>query len=272
MDPAAAAQELIAAAETACGLRLTLHDFTGELHDLLPPPYFSHQHPFCQAGRGQGGHEQRCLAHCRQGVDAQGQEGACFVHICWKGGAEAVGTASREGRLRILVFAGPLRSGTAPPSGLEPLHLRHWRALPPPDPERLARLAPLLGAVGHGLLALLDERRRGAGATDRHALIGRHLEEQLHRGVTPAGIGRLLGLSPSRAQHVVAELCGRSLRSELAARRLARAQGLLAAGDAPLAEIARACGFASQHWFNRFFRRATGLPPGRWRRARRAGC
>jgi transcriptional regulator GlxA family with amidase domain len=46
-------------------------------------------------------------------------------------------------------------------------------------------------------------------------------------------------------------------------RRLARARALIGAG-APLAEIAAATGFADQAHFTRHFKKAYGLPPGRW--------
>ena len=46
-------------------------------------------------------------------------------------------------------------------------------------------------------------------------------------------------------------------------RRLARARALIGAG-APLADIAAATGFADQAHFSRHFKKAYGLPPGRW--------
>lgn len=52
--------------------------------------------------------------------------------------------------------------------------------------------------------------------------------------------------------------------------RLHRAQELLLSTDLSLAEIAQDCGFYDQSHFNRTFARRTGMPPGKWRRARRA--
>ncbi len=49
-------------------------------------------------------------------------------------------------------------------------------------------------------------------------------------------------------------------------RRIARAQELLAAGDMPLAEIAYACGFASQSHMTDVFREKLGVTPGRYRK------
>jgi len=52
-------------------------------------------------------------------------------------------------------------------------------------------------------------------------------------------------------------------------RRLERAKQALARGE-PLAEVATACGFASQSHFGARFHEATGLTPGRY--ARVFGC
>ncbi len=49
-------------------------------------------------------------------------------------------------------------------------------------------------------------------------------------------------------------------------RRIARAQELLAAGAMPLAEIAYACGFASQSHMTDVFREKLGVTPGRYRK------
>jgi AraC family transcriptional regulator len=51
--------------------------------------------------------------------------------------------------------------------------------------------------------------------------------------------------------------------------RLENAMMLLAAGKRPLSDIALICQFSSQASFNRAFRRATGVTPGEYRRARR---
>lgn len=55
------------------------------------------------------------------------------------------------------------------------------------------------------------------------------------------------------------------------ARRLRRARQLLGASQLPLAEVALACGFASQAHFGNVFRRVHGLSPGQWRQAAGAG-
>jgi AraC-like DNA-binding protein len=53
--------------------------------------------------------------------------------------------------------------------------------------------------------------------------------------------------------------------------KFSRARHLLAAGDAPIAEIAFALGYPEQSSFTRAFARWSGVTPGEWRRRRRPG-
>jgi len=55
----------------------------------------------------------------------------------------------------------------------------------------------------------------------------------------------------------------------LTSRRIAAAKGFLA-GDAPLSEVALACGFYDQSHFSRAFKGCTGVTPGQYRRGVRA--
>lgn len=63
---------------------------------------------------------------------------------------------------------------------------------------------------------------------------------------------------------------GMSPHAYVLARRLRRAEDLLRRGDAGLTEIALSCGFASQAHFTTAFQRATGVPPGVYRRLLRS--
>ncbi len=89
-----------------------------------------------------------------------------------------------------------------------------------------------------------------------------------------------LGLASLRADDIAGDLgvsrrqLFRQLKSEgttvqvlVDETRFSRARHLLAAGDAPLADIAFALGFPEQSAFTRAFARWSGLPPGEWRRS-----
>ncbi|TRW17540.1 helix-turn-helix domain-containing protein [Glacieibacterium frigidum] len=91
------------------------------------------------------------------------------------------------------------------------------------------------------------------------------IEAELGRGISLDDIAGVAGLSPFHFSRVFKMATGETPYRFLGARRLARARALLA-GAMPLAEIALACGFASQSHFTAAFTKAFGLSPGRYRR------
>lgn len=91
------------------------------------------------------------------------------------------------------------------------------------------------------------------------------IEAELGRGISLDDIAGIAGLSPFHFSRVFKLATGESPYRFLGARRLARARALLA-GPMALAEIALACGFASQSHFTAAFTKAFGMSPGRYRR------
>lgn len=263
-------ESLIATTERLTGLHITVHESPGVVENVPLKGRHGHLSPFCQAGRATiPGYDQRCQEHCRYALKERAAEARdAFVHTCWKGGAEACAPVFRDDLHHLSVFGGITQAACEPPADLDPVALRAWRALPPPDPERLAAVAPILIAVGHGILALVDEARR-SGADSRRALIERFIDNRLHQPVTIDHLATHLDLSPSRTAHVVREQCGTSFGACLLARRLARAKRLLQTTDDSVGAIATRCGFGNQQWFTRLFTRQVGDPPGRWRTTHR---
>lgn len=76
-----------------------------------------------------------------------------------------------------------------------------------------------------------------------------------------------MGYSRSRLFELFKAQTGLSPADWLARYRIKEARRLLKASAAPVAKIARACGYASPQYFNAAFRRATGLTPSQWRAA-----
>ena len=93
-----------------------------------------------------------------------------------------------------------------------------------------------------------------------------YIARNLSRPFGAAQIASALGMPRIRLDRLFAARLGRSAGTEIARRRLARAQKLLAGTDMSLAEIAARCGYCHASFFIRTFRRATGLTPAAWRR------
>lgn len=93
------------------------------------------------------------------------------------------------------------------------------------------------------------------------ALIDARLDGQLRL----ADLGAELGLTQFHFARAFRAATGQSPHQYVLARRVARAQAMIAARGVPLAEIAFACGFASQAHMTDVFRNRLGVTPGRYR-------
>jgi AraC family transcriptional regulator, transcriptional activator of pobA len=95
----------------------------------------------------------------------------------------------------------------------------------------------------------------------------RLVEERFREHLPVCAYARLLGITPDRLHAV----CTRALKQaprDLIQRRLVQ-EGIvrLESSGATVKQIAFALGFKDAAYFNRFFRRHVGQPPGTWRRA-----
>jgi len=114
------------------------------------------------------------------------------------------------------------------------------------------------------LIAAPAAPRALARPAARGARIARdYLESNAMRAVTSIELERAAGLDRYALSRHFRALYATSPHRYLLMRRLTRARALIGAG-APLADIAAATGFADQAHFTRHFKKAYGLPPGRW--------
>lgn len=77
-------------------------------------------------------------------------------------------------------------------------------------------------------------------------------------------VARAMGVGRRQAERIFAE-SGKSIRGSIEECRLSRAREMLAGSGKTVAAIAAECGFASETYFSRIFRRRHGMPPGEWR-------
>lgn len=135
--------------------------------------------------------------------------------------------------------------------------------------------AAYLDAVGQALGSVLV-RRHSAGTVVREgspalapyrlARARDYVEAHLGQDVGLDEIAGAAGLSPFHFSRAFRKATGQSPVRYLLGRRIERAKDLLTGSPVSLAEVALAVGFSGQSHFTTAFRRATGLPPGAWRR------
>lgn len=81
-------------------------------------------------------------------------------------------------------------------------------------------------------------------------------------------LAQIAHVSPKHFARAFKQSTGLTAHGWLMRRRMARAQAMLTGGADPIAEIAVACGFADQSHFTAAFRKALGVTPASYRRAR----
>jgi AraC family transcriptional regulator len=265
--------------EHVLGLRVTIHDLAGIFKSpagekLFPVSRTSHQHPCCKIERD----EQACMRDCWSEANRElKKKGSPVAHRCHRNLVETTVPLIRDEAHLATLFAGPFRprpdnQKKRRPSGVSALWIKHWRRLPVLDEETEQRVGRILTVFAQGLLYRLENlHRSSAQGSGRKAEVRRFLLYRAQEPVRLPDLAAVLNLSPSRAGHVVRELFGVSFRRLLLKERLQRARNLLWSQDYPVSEIARRVGFDDEYHFNRMFKAAFGLPPGRFRRKFQVG-
>ncbi|WP_066650873.1 helix-turn-helix domain-containing protein [Sphingomonas sp. CCH10-B3] len=131
----------------------------------------------------------------------------------------------------------------------------------------------LVRAVGATLLR--QNSSPSTGAEDRIYLspvrlarVIEFIDSRLDQPIHLNDLAEVAGLSPFHFSRMFKLATGETPYHFVGSRRLDRARTMLVGGDLGLAELALACGFASQSHFTAAFTKAIGTPPGRYRRQR----
>ena len=134
--------------------------------------------------------------------------------------------------------------------------LRDASTLLGPGEQDPGTSAPSLNILKPGGLAIWQARRTLA-----------YIEANLGSKMDIDDLANMVDLSGSHFSRAFKHCIGLSPMEYVVVRRIERAKIMISATQAPLAEIALACGFADQAHLNKRFRAIVGTSPGRWRRS-----
>jgi AraC-like DNA-binding protein len=115
-----------------------------------------------------------------------------------------------------------------------------------------------------------DGRQKSASeglGHQRAALVRDFIEASLAEDLSVADLAQLVGISPSRFAILFKNTFSSPVHRYVIGRRIERAMCMLLANDFRNADIALACGFASESHLNDVFKRMTGTTPRTFRRA-----
>jgi AraC-like DNA-binding protein len=117
---------------------------------------------------------------------------------------------------------------------------------------------------------LSPRRRAGPSlAPWRAKRVAAYIDEHLATSLPLSDLARVAQLSDSHFSRAFKGAFGQTPHAFITHRRIERARSEMLQSKEPLSQIALKCGFADQAHLARVFRRATGWPPGAWRRATR---
>lgn len=260
MDPAAA----ICCFERLHHVSVTFHDPLGRFVGRLPPTRFRHGHRLCLSAKASG-LERSCIR-----FDILLTRAACMQHpqgftkSCHAGLVELVVPHIEHGVVCWILFAGPWRGTAGEAYELQapasPMRLRGGEA--PPD-----HLRDLLQALRWLAAHLAAGAPPPLPAAETRSEVIRHFLDQHHGDhVGLADLARALGVSPSRASHVVTEVTGTNFATLLARTRLESAKLLLTHTGLSVSQVALRAGFGDLSHFHAVFRHAHDATPATWRR------
>jgi AraC-like DNA-binding protein len=104
----------------------------------------------------------------------------------------------------------------------------------------------------------------------RRQRVERYILGHYNQQITLRDLAKELCLSSERTRHYIVMEFGTTFRQLVHQTRLTAAAAFLLNTDLPVANIGYLCGITDPSAFSRAFRTEYGLPPGAWRKVRRA--
>ncbi|MGH4052532.1 MAG: AraC family transcriptional regulator [Clostridium sp.] len=99
----------------------------------------------------------------------------------------------------------------------------------------------------------------------RFRLIDKYIEDNLGNNLTTKDLASFMFLSEKQVYRVIKEKVGKSTKEFINEKKLRKAKELLKNTELHIKKISEILGFTSEYYFNQFFKRLEGYPPGLYR-------
>lgn len=132
-----------------------------------------------------------------------------------------------------------------------------------------ARIGSTLAAVYRAVLATAEPVEESGGRSLRHARAFHRLVEREYRHHRPISFyAGALGITPPHLNRICQSVLGASALKVIERRLLLEAKRYLTFSSLSIKEVAALLGYTDAGYFNRMFRRETGIAPGKFRQTR----
>lgn len=265
-------EKMLRGVEKAFSIHIVVHDHKGLLSlpdgSSILPNRNIHLSEACSWQVKASDNRLLCMYHCRDEARriSAGRKSP-WRSVCWRGLAEVVVPVYRGETHLATLFAGVFQVPGVELGAFPAEYRELYRSLPVWEDEYLQEIALLLQMIGNGMIQL-SERIYEESLDDfgRAGLIRRFLNRHADRNIGIRDLAEYLGLSESRASHLIRAYFDKTFSELLNEERVRRSMTLLAENTASIAEIAAQVGFSNEFYFNRVFRRIAGIPPGAYRK------
>jgi AraC-like DNA-binding protein len=95
--------------------------------------------------------------------------------------------------------------------------------------------------------------------------IKRYIEDNIRDSMSTVSIANFMFLSERQVCRIIKQLTGLSTKEYISSIKLQKAKELLLHSNSNMKEIAEVLGFSSEYYFNQFFKKMDGYPPGVFR-------
>jgi AraC-like DNA-binding protein len=264
-------ERAIEAYEALTGLTVCLHDDIGSLLGVLKSSRKYHLGPYCRAIKS-GPFLHKCVewevVQVRRELNSMYHRGG-RIQKCHAGLIEWVVPLMIEGKLMAILYAGQRRSSEYKVDAVQSRSSVETPKAPFLEERMGEHYLEALIQLGERLKDwLLKEGHIQHGGPNRFNQIQTFIEQNHTQPVKIGELAAILHVSSSRATHIVKEETGQSFSELLTKARLQTSKYLLLHSDEGLIQIAMMSGFHDSSLFHRTFRKATGLTPGKFRKAR----